>query len=267
MAFKSLTQYQETKNGDFFTLPNDGDFADVIFLYRDINDVIVASDVHYLISSEYRGYVDCCGKGCPACNYGDRGIRLDNRLIIPLYNIRKDKIEFWDRSTFFEQVLQKSVFAAYPVPYQIIFRITRRGEARSRDTKYEISPIARNTSMSYDAILSKFGITFPEGYRAVCRSMTAAEMSAILNNTSASTDLPEYGYTPVPRGESTPEITVPTPQYSAPPEVAPPAMPEYNPNIVLDSSPLEIEPLESPAVEPVTAELDDSSDSLDDVKF
>ena len=47
MAFKSFNQYQEDKNGEFFVLPNDKDWADVIFLYRSINDPLIAT-VHWL---------------------------------------------------------------------------------------------------------------------------------------------------------------------------------------------------------------------------
>lgn len=267
MAFKSLSQYQADKNGEFFVLPNDGDYADVIFLYRNVEDVLVA-DVHYINSSGYKGYVHCCGTGCPACNYGERGIRLDTKLFIPLYNLQKNKIEFWDRSPFFEQTLQKYVFTPFPTPWETVFRITRRGEARSRDTKYDIVPVGRNSSMSYDAILSSFGITLPEGYSAICKEMSVAEMSAALNSSGSASDLQEYGYTPVPRGEAAPDITVPTPQYSAPPEVAPPAMPEYVPEMPSAGPELPvIDPIETPAVEPVADVTDDSSDSLDDVHF
>lgn len=276
MAFKSLTQYQEDKNGEFFVLPNDGDFADVIFLYRNINDVLVA-DVHYIASSGYKGYVHCCGAGCPACNYGERGIRLDTKLFIPLYNLQKNKIEFWDRSTFFEQTLQKYVFAPFPTPWETVFRVTRRGEARSRDTKYDIVPVGRNTTMTYDSILSSFGITLPAGYSAVCREMSAAEMSAALNSApSSNSDLQDYGYTPIPRGTSMPDVTVPTPQYSAPPEVAPPVMPEYTPDLPPVEMPA-VTPVVAnesvPAIDPVTisnevaSDTDDSGDPLDDVKF
>ena len=48
MAFKSFNQYQEDKNGEFFVLPNDKDYADVIFLYRSAADVLIAEGVHYL---------------------------------------------------------------------------------------------------------------------------------------------------------------------------------------------------------------------------
>lgn len=259
MAFKSFTQYQADKNGEFFVLPNDGDSADVVFLYRGMEDVLVA-DVHYINTSTYKGYVHCCGDGCPACHHGEKGIRKDTKLFIPLYNLKKDKIEFWDRSTFFEQTLQKYVFGPFPTPWEAVFRVTRHGEANSRDTKYEIVPIGRNTSMSYDAILSRFNMTLPEGYSTICKEMTASDMRAALNSIGAAADLQDYSYTPVPRGESTPDISVPVTQYSAPPETVPPVIVEDTDK---PSSPIAVEPLDIPAA----VEGDDSSDSLDDVKF
>ena len=180
MGFKSLSQYQEDKNGDFFVLPNDNDYADVVFLYRSVEDVLVA-DVHYINSASYKGYVHCCGSGCPACNYGDRGIRLDHKMFIPLYNLTKNKIEFWDRSTFFEQVLQKSVFGPFPNPSETVFRVIRHGEAGSRDTRYEIRPVGRNSGMPYDKILADMNVTFPEGYSKICKEMSSSEMYSALN--------------------------------------------------------------------------------------
>lgn len=261
MAFKSLSQYQEDKNGEFFVLPNDKDYADVIFLYRSVEDVLVA-DVHYISSASYKGYVHCCGNGCPACNYqtkDGKGIRLDHKIFIPLYNITKGKIEFWDRSTFFEQVLQKSVFGPYPNPSETVFRVTRYGEAGSRDTKYDIRAVGRNVpSMSYEKILADAHVTFPDGYSVICKEMPASEMYAALNSNTSSSDLQDYGYVPVPRGSAAaqpeyvaPSVSVPVPEYSAPPEVAPPVADNIMP-----------EP-----IEPISDSNDDSGDSLDDVKF
>lgn len=265
MAFKSLSQYQEDKQGEFFVLPNDGDYADVVFLYKSINDVLVG-DVHYISTPSYKGYAFCTGNGCPACNYptqSGRGIRLDHKIFIPLYNIQKNKIEFWDRSTFFEQVLHKSVFNPFPDPSQAVFRITRRGEAGSRDTKYEIMPVGNNVAMPYEKILADFNVSFPDYYSVICKEMTASEMSAALNSSNSASDLEDYGYVPVPRGpvsdaEVTSTPTVETTAYSAPPEVAPPAvdLPEYNP----DAAPVDLTASTEEA-------SDDSSDSLDDVKF
>lgn len=270
MAFKSLAQYQADKNGDFFVLNNDGEFADVIFLYRDVNDVLVA-DVHYINTMTYKGYVHCCEQGCPACNYGERGLRLDHKIFIPLYNIRKNKIEFWDRSTYFEQVLQKDVFTPFPNPSEAVFRITRKGEFGSRDTKYKIEPVGRNSAFPYDKILSDFHITLPEGFSAICKEMSAYEMDSALNSRPTSSDLADYGYTPIPRaGASTPapEVSVPVTQYSAPPEVAPPVMSEYVPDVNSAAEAPQNEELHYDVDAALnSAPSDDSADSLDDVHF
>lgn len=301
MAFKSFTQYQEDKNGDFFVLPNDGDSADVVFLYRSPEEVLVG-DVHYISSPSYKGYAHCCGAGCPACNYvtsrGNRGIRLDHKIFIPLYNLTVGKIQFWDRSTFFEQKLQKSVFEGFPNPTQAVFRITRRGEAGSRDTDYQIDAIAKNTFMSYEEILANSNLkledgrpfTLPEGYSLICKEMTISEMSEALNSTSTSmAELQDYGYVPVPRGGApvsadsnfvpTPRVEVPIPEYSAPPTVAPPvsdtasSLPEYSADATAVADPVPSPSFSDPGTSapadnstPGEA-TDDSEDTLDNVSF
>lgn len=253
MAFKSFSQYQEDKNGDFFVLPNNGDSAEVVFLYKSPDDVLVG-DVHYLNTASYKGYVHCCGKGCPACNYGERGIRVDHKIFIPLYNIQKNKIEFWDRTTFFEQVLQEKVFRPFPNPSEAVFRITRNGAAGDRNTKYEIDPIGRNVSVPYESILAGFNVTFPDGYSKICKEMTADEMYKALNTSTSTTDLQDYGYVPVPR--VAPAADVPVPDMPTIP------IPDYNPVSV--GSPIEGDAVLDALNLPVP---DDSEDNLDDVKF
>lgn len=261
MAFKSFSQYQEDKYGDFFVLPNDGDTADVVFLYKSAADVLVA-DVHYISSKGYNGYAHCCGQGCPACSYptkSGRGIRKDDKIFIPLYNIQKNKIEFWDRSAKFENVLQKNVFGPFPNPSEAVFRITRHGEAGDRNTTYSIDPVGRNSSMPYEKILADFNVTLPDYYSIVVKEMSVAEMTETLNsNNAGASDLEDYGYVPVPRGqqvaaseEPAPSVTVPVPEYSAPPEVAPP-LADYS-----------AEPAEAVA----DSDSGDSEDSLDNVNF
>lgn len=60
MGFKSIEQFNEERYGNKFILPNDGDFADVIFLYKSAKEVLVA-DAHYVKSADYSGYVHCNG--------------------------------------------------------------------------------------------------------------------------------------------------------------------------------------------------------------
>ncbi len=258
MGFKSFAQYQDDKNGDFFVLPNDKDYADVVFLYRSTADVLIA-DVHYIATAAYKGYAHCCGAGCPACSYGERGLKVENKLFIPLYNIARNRIEFWDRSPRFEQKLQMDVFKNWPDPSQAVFRITRNGLAGSPDTKYDIDVIGRNSSMPYDKILSDFGITLPDGYSKICREMTAAEMSAAFSSNS-SANVEEYEYVPTPRGASVDPSTLATPTVP---------VPEYVPgnDAVPDPVPSTFEGIANdPVIEPVES-IESSDDIIDNVKF
>lgn len=209
MAFKKMTEYNEERYGNMFLLRNDGDSADVVILYRSVEDVLVA-DVHYIKSPEYSGYVHCCGRGCPACA---KGIRVQNKLFIPLYNINENQIQFFDRSTRFENVLQSEVFSKFSDPTEYVFRITRRGEAGSMDTRYEIVPIGTNTDpkLSYDSILKSANTSFPEAYEGICRDISPDKLQGMLN--VSNNDNAEYGEMPsyqvTPRGISATEVETP----------------------------------------------------------
>ena len=286
MAFKSLTQYNEERFGDFFLLRNNNDTADVIFLYQSSADVLVA-DVHYIKSAEYSGYAHCCGQGCPACNYGTNGIRTQSKLFIPLYNLTSGKIEFWDRSLKFEPQLTHDVFANYENPSEYVFRISRHGEANSIDTTYEIQAIGRNSSLPYAKILADHGVKFPDYYEHVCRDLSPMEMSNMLNANSAK-PTSEYTYTPTPRPAYTapsfvepsmdaipvPEpVTIPVPtEYSnaAPASVADVPVPEaaaVSPAVPPVAEAATADPVEVPVGAPTTPEVDDTSDDLSDVSF
>lgn len=261
MAFKSLDKYVEDKNKDFFLLPNNKDFADVIFLYRGRQDVLVA-DTHYIKSPDYSGYVHCCGKNCPAC---EKGIRVQSKLFIPLFNYKTGKIEFWDRSTYFERQLENDVLSKYPNPSEWVFRITRDGKPNDQNTRYTIVAQGKNSKYPYEKILADHNITLPDGYESACSDRSADELKSLLNATTA-TPTSEYSYVPTPRASandyqpastSIPEpVTVPVPEYNteyAGPDAAVPGMPP-----VIDEG--------VPFVESSPATTD-QSDDLGDVNF
>ena len=258
MAFKSMTTYNEERKGEFFQLTDDGMYADVIFLYQRPEDVLVA-DVHYLKTSEYSGYAHCCETGCPACNYGERGIRVDTKLFIPLYNIQARKVEFWDRNVRFEHQLNMDVFQNYPNPSEYVFRVTRHGAYRSVDTTYEIRAIGKNNSMPYAEILADNGVSFPDYYNKVCREIPAADMARMLNSSSAPAPTSDYSFNAVPRDGYVPASTViPEPSVTVPvPEPANANVPEYVPDV----------PPEEPAPATSPEGGDDSADDLSDVSF
>ena len=171
--FKSAKQYKEDKHAGKFFLANDGDSADVIFLYQSEDDNLVG-DTHYIKSAEYTGYVECNGFGCAACR---AGLRKQTKMFIPLYNIEKDRIEFWDRASTFDAVLHSAVFRLTTNPSELVFKITRRGAANDKNTKYEITAVARNTVATYDEICKKFNVTFPEYYATICTEVDNKTLS------------------------------------------------------------------------------------------
>lgn len=177
MAFQSLQAYNEQRYGGMFLLKDDGDFADVVFLYRSVDDVLVA-DTHYIKSADYSGYVHCCGRGCPACA---KNIRVQSKLFIPLYVIEDDEIRFWDRTMRFEPQLSNDVFRHYPNPSEFVFRITRHGKSGDINTTYDISVVGKNTVKSYDEILAGSNAVFPNYYEKVCRDVPAVELKTMLN--------------------------------------------------------------------------------------
>lgn len=206
MAFKSMVEYNDQLYGNMFRLQNDGNHADVIFLYQERNDAMMV-DAHYIKSSDYSGYVQCLGsKICPACK---RGIRVQNKLFIPMYVIHDDgtgEVVFWDRSTRFFQQLDNYVFSKFPNPSEFVFRITRRGAAGDINTKYEIVAIGKNNVASYNDIVSKLTPSFPEYYNTVCADWSVSDYESNLapegSSSSYSSDsdsfdaMPEYRISP-----------------------------------------------------------------------
>ena len=198
MAFKSVEQYNEERFGSFFLLRDDGDYADVIFLYEKPEDMLVA-EVHYVKSPIYSGYVHCCGRGCPAC---EKKIRVQTKLFIPVYNIEADEIQFFDRGIRFEPQMQRDVFRHYPNPSQVVWRITRHGAAGSIDTYYTIAAVGRNSIGTYPEILAKFNAAMPDYYSNVCKEFSASELRDMLNTSSEEasasdiSSLPEFNVSP-----------------------------------------------------------------------
>ena len=125
MAFKTVNQFNKERGYEnYFTLRNDGDTADVIFLYRSTDDVLVA-DAHYIKSENYAGYIHCCGRGCPACG---KGISVRNKLFVPMYDLACNKIVFWDRNMFFYGI--ESNFSVWRFHLSSDFSAPRPAECR-----------------------------------------------------------------------------------------------------------------------------------------
>lgn len=200
MAFKTAKEYNESRFNNLFLLRNDGDSANVVFLYPSWDHVLIA-DVHYIKSSEYTGYVHCCGAGCPACG---KNIRVQNKLFIPLYNVDAEEIQFFDRSARFENQLKSEVFDKFANPSEYVFSITRHGQAGSVDTSYEIRPVGRLAGTNYAQILADSNATFPDFYNRVCRDLSIDQLSKLLyagsraNESADVTNMAAFTVTPRP---------------------------------------------------------------------
>lgn len=196
MAFKSIEQFNDDKYRYMFRLTEDGQSADVIFLYRSKADMLIGP-AHYINSNEYTGYVECCGQGCPACA---KGIRKDSgKIFIPLYNLSTQKIEFWDRNQSFEHHMDRMVFNNYPNPSELIFTITRHGDYRGEKVTFDIVATYKNNVMTYDQILAKFNTTMEAYYSNICREYSISDLERILSTNTVASASTLSEYTPKPR--------------------------------------------------------------------
>jgi len=199
MAFRSVEEYNAEFYRNLFKLNDDGEHADVIFLYHAKKDMLQA-DVHYIKSNKYTGYVHCCGAGCPACQ---KKIRVQSKLFIPVYNIYKDGgvIEFWDRNynKGFELQLDREVFAVSPDPSECVFTITRKGGYKDQNTRYNFVAAGRNNFATYEQILAKFNAKMPDYYENIVKPVSIAELAEMIQADSTTTSAVTQEYVPIPR--------------------------------------------------------------------
>lgn len=175
----SITKFNNLPKKDFFYLRNDCDSADVVPLYRSLEDVL-AFQVHYIKSSEYLGYEICKGEDCPHCK---SGISKQTKLFIPFYNVQEDAVQFWDRGRLFYNQVEKMFVQGDDIT-KFVYRITRKGHAGNPCTTYYIRPIAKNTVLAYDDILKKFNISFPEAYSKIIRGLEFIKSDVVDLDTS-----------------------------------------------------------------------------------
>lgn len=189
-----MEEYTEQANSGKFWLSDDGESKDVVFLYQKPSDAL-RCDAHYIRGE---GYVHCLDDDCPACA---NGISKRSKLFIPMYLPQENKFVFWDRNTTFYHQLVKDVFdACGGDPSMYVFKVVRHGEYKSRDTRYTITIINKNT-MGFDKMLEATSKKFPEAYEDICKSLTAEEMRAAIKGDSGISDsnlddMPAYKITP-----------------------------------------------------------------------
>lgn len=165
---RRLVDIQHEEEEKFFHLKYGEEYEDVIFLYPSDRDVIVVP-IHTVSDSGRPRRILCKDTDCPYCK---KNMKARDTIFIPLYNINRDCVQFWERSNKFFAHRFDSLFDKFPNPSQFVFRVTRLGDLGDIATTYKITPWAKNTVLSYDEILEKFNIKFPEIYETIIEGLS-----------------------------------------------------------------------------------------------
>lgn len=132
----------------FFKL-DDGEKKSVRFLYNTLQEVKEAAlSVHEFTGSKY-ATIDCCRltteepvENCKWCAGGNRAVL---RIVIPIFSIEDNEIQYWKRSGSFVNDNLIPLFENLPVGAPIAgqtFTLSRTGKDW-KDTKYQVAPDMR----------------------------------------------------------------------------------------------------------------------------
>ena len=146
-----VDHYGGQGGGGFFSLKDDGDTAEVRFMYNNIDDVQGMS-VHEIkeVNSEgkeVKRFVNCLREynqpidDCPFCA---AHIPVQAKLFVPVYDVASDTTKTWQRGKkFFSKISHLcSRYSKKGEPLvSHIFEITRVGKAGDQTTTYEVDEV------------------------------------------------------------------------------------------------------------------------------
>ena len=168
---RRLSDIKRDEESKFFHLKYDKECENVIFLLRSRDDVIVFP-VHTIQNSGKVRRILCTGDNCPYCKKGEKARDI---IFVPIYNVSKDAVMFWERGFRFFAYKIEPMFKTFDDPTRYVFRVTRNGNMGDITTTYEVGAVARNTVFSYEEILQKFDIQFPEFYKTIIEGLDFTE--------------------------------------------------------------------------------------------
>ena len=144
-------KFASSNGNDFFTLENDGDSAEVTFLYDDPD----GGDIDYFLVHEVeiggkRRYVNCNAldddgehlhpENCPLCENGYPRIE---KLFLQLYNHGSQKVETWDRGRTDVPKIT-SYIKRYKKRVTQPCELIRNGKKGDTNTSYEFLPMDKS---------------------------------------------------------------------------------------------------------------------------
>lgn len=161
----------------YFSLKDDGDVAQVRFLFDSIEDV-EGFAVHEVELDGKKRYVNCLkeyGQPVDVCPFCAAKMFTQVKYFIPLYNEEQGKIQTWERGKQFGKKLS-SLCARYPHLVSHLFEIERNGKSGDQKTTYEVYPVDGGEPAS----LEDFDV--PEVLGTLVLDKSADELQFYLDN-------------------------------------------------------------------------------------
>ena len=148
-----IDNYGGNGGSGYFSLKNDGETAQVRFMYNDINDVEGCA-VHQVEIGDRKRYVNCLRSynepvsQCPFCRDGKFQVA---KLFVPLYDIAEKRVKVWERGKkFFAKISSICARYANPSVASHIFEIERNGKPGDQTTSYELYEIEKDNTTLED---------------------------------------------------------------------------------------------------------------------
>lgn len=146
-----VDNYKPAGAGSYFSLANDGDYAKVRLMYRDMKDVELFS-VHEVEVNGQTYWVNCLREydqpvdNCPLCAAGNK---IQVKMWVPLYLEDTKEVKIWERGRTFVSKLQSAERRFNPLVSNV-FEIERNGKKGDQNTTYELIHISQDDKQLQD---------------------------------------------------------------------------------------------------------------------
>ena len=151
-SYNEADNYGGNGGHGFFSLANDGDVAKVRFMYNKLED-IEGYAVHQIELDGKKRYVNCLreyGKPVDDCPLCKKGLFVNAKLFIPVYDVTEQQVKIWERGKkFFGKMAGLcSRYASKEDLVSHVFEVERHGKKNDTQTTYEIFDCEKdNTSL------------------------------------------------------------------------------------------------------------------------
>lgn len=165
MSWEESRKLSEGGNNSFFKL-EDGQSARVRFIYNNYGEIIPLG-VHSIQVGNQYPLIDCCreiGQPKEVCKWCNSNHAVVTRVVLPLYNLETNNIEYWTRSgkwvddnlfPLFEEIPSNQTIAGQT------YKIKRKGTGRDTNYTVMIEPSSQNdgrTKESFGELKTPFEI-------------------------------------------------------------------------------------------------------------